>query len=120
MGTAADVNADVATLEGKLRVIPTATAFRQGLGSGGRHQVVLSGIHIQHRHDDVPQIHSPVADIHFALDQLVLLKEILGKLAERRAGLVRAIENPFFHPQKISQCLGIVEDIGQVHVLLPG
>ena len=48
------------------------------------------------------------------------MKEILGKLAERRAGLVRAIENPLFHPQKISQCLGIVEDIGQVHVLLPG
>ena len=59
-----------------------------------------------------------VADLAAALDQLVLLEELLDELAERFAGLVRAVEDPLLHAQEVLELVRVVQDIDDADVLL--
>jgi hypothetical protein len=52
-----------------------------------------------------------LADLQAALEQLVLLVEVLDELAEGFAGLVGGVEDPLFHAQEVLQGFRVVQGV---------
>src|SRR4249919_2912697 len=93
LGTARDVDADVPALEGEFAVVVAANEPFQRPGGTGRHQVVLLGKDVEHRHVDVAQVHGAAANLDAAIDEAIALVELGDELAERLACLVGRIED---------------------------
>ena len=66
------------------------------------------------------QGHLPVADHQAAVDEGVLLIEVLDELAEGLAGLVGAVEDPLLHAQEVLDLIRVVQDVDHIDVLLAG
>ena len=78
--------------------------------------MVLLGVDIQHRDAELAKIDRLRADLHLAFDQFILLIKVLHELAVGFPGLVGAVEDPFFHPQKAFQFLLIVQNIDHLQI----
>ena len=114
----ADVHTDVSEIEFERRVIIASDQPFEGGGCGGRHQVVSLADEVQHRQPQRPQIDFAAGNFKPVLDQAILLIEPKHKLAERRACLIRAVENPLFHAHEILDSAPIRASREQIHILL--
>src|SRR5215213_1922379 len=115
---AADEHADMATGKRKLLVIRAPDAELERLRGCGRDDVVVLGEHVQHRHGDVLQIDLAPAQLQLALDELVVLVEVLQPLLGGLAGMVWAVRNPLLHAQEVQEFFLVVHDLEQVEVVL--
>src|SRR5690606_29049992 len=81
-GPAGDVDADMTAAERQLGVIVGADHVAQRARGIGRHQVVLLGEDVEHRHVDEAQVDLASADLDAAVEEAVALVELLDELAE--------------------------------------
>ena len=82
--------------------------------------MVVGGEDVEDRDVDRLQVDPVAADFDFALHQFIALVKIPGELAAGRAGLVRAVEDPFLHAHEGGEPVAVVQDIQRVQVFLPG
>src|SRR5439155_1115935 len=112
----ADVHADVSNREGLHGVVGAPYVPDQSDRGRWGHQVILLCVDIQDGHSDLPEIDRFASDLDLALDQLVPLIEILHELPVGLPGLVRAVEDPLLHTEKVEQLLVIVQNLDQVQI----
>jgi hypothetical protein len=63
--------------------------------------MILLGVNVQNRDADIPQIHSLLANLDLTFNQFVSLVKVLHELSVSFPSLVRTIENPLFHSEKV-------------------
>lgn len=80
--------------------------------------MVVAAVDVQHRLRDPAQVDASSPEFDAAVDQAIFLEEPAHELAERRAGLVRAVEDPFLHAHEVLDLPRVLQRVDEVHVLL--
>src|SRR5215212_1171356 len=101
----------------KLLVVLAPDAELERLSGRGRDDVVVLGEDVQHRHGDVFEIDLAAAQLQFALNQLVVLIEVLEPLLGGLARVVRAIGDPLLHAQEVEELFLVVHDLDEIEVV---
>ena len=103
---------------GKLEVLLVRARHRvhQRLHAGGRRDIVLLRAHREHRAGDGRELDRPAAHHELALDELVLLVELLHPLAEELAGERQVLVRPLVEGVEARDVLRIPQVPPQVHV----
>src|SRR5215218_3189845 len=94
---AADEDADMAAGQRQLGVVLRPDQAAQRPRGGGRDDVVVLGIDVEHRHGDPAEVDPPAAELELVPGQLVLLVEVLQPLPGGLARVVRAVGDPLLH-----------------------
>ena len=114
--TAADINPNVAPVKFEFAVIGTGHMICKGSRGGCRHQVIVSGIHVEHRAADITKINDPAIKHQLTANQGIALEEVSDKFAKSPSCLVRAVCYPSFHPGKGAKALGVVGKINKIDI----
>ena len=82
-----------------------------------RNDVVVQRKDIQHGRRDRLQIDLTAGQYKAAIDQAVLLIEILQPLLRRLAGMMRTVRQPLLHPQEIHELRFVIDDVDEVDIV---
>src|SRR5690348_3040193 len=78
--------------------------------------MVFLSVDVQDRHVDLPEVDDPPPDLDLSLDEFVALIKVFDELTVRFPDLVRAIEDPLLHAEKIQQLFFVIHHIDQLEV----
>ncbi len=114
----ADIDTDMAGIEAYIFGVLASHHTGDLFSSSGGHKMVVLAINIEKRHGDILQIHPLAADHELVLNEQISLVAVLDELSEGLARYIRAVENPFFHADKVfDKCL-VVHVLHETHVFV--
>ena len=113
---AADINPDVTPVKFEFAVVRACHMICERPRGGCRHQVIVSGIYVEHRAADITKINDPAIKHQLTANQGIALEEVSDKFAKSPSCLVGAVRYPSFHPGKGAKALGVVSKINEIDI----